>query len=109
MINNILALERKKLNQRKLKYNILIYNNKVTSIRLLNMAQYAAITFIYLIPFIFPKFKTDRNSRTGTRLLRKIHVWWLAWWRFFKRSFGTRYHEIYRKKQQVNHSQSKIY
>ena len=35
---------------------ILIYNNKVASIRFLNIVQYAAIALIYLIPFIFPKF-----------------------------------------------------
>jgi hypothetical protein len=35
---------------------ILIYNNKVTNIRLLNLMQYLGMIIVYLLPFIFPEF-----------------------------------------------------
>jgi hypothetical protein len=35
---------------------ILLYNNKVSNLKLLNFTQYIGITIVYLLPFIFSKF-----------------------------------------------------
>jgi hypothetical protein len=35
---------------------ILLYNNKLSNLKLLNFTQYIGITAVYLSPFILPKF-----------------------------------------------------
>ncbi len=35
---------------------ILLYNNKVSNLKLLNFTQYLGITIVYFLPFIFPEF-----------------------------------------------------